>query len=196
MSAYIYPGIVKFKDGKGHEFGMHAILLPQQEEDIRKLIEEMAPEFEYDDTEIRSEIETLDGSAVKSVNGNTPDAAGNVVVETGGGAVDDVQVNGTSILQDGVANIPWTSKTGYGVVKIDPYATIKVVDGTISVPIISEDEMKTRKSNVFVDGQRFPKMLKYSIGDGKIITSDPLTAAEQENARDWLGIYPADEGGY
>lgn len=38
--------------------------------------------------------------------------------ETGGGNVDDVQINGTSILDDGVANIPVMSANDLGVAKI------------------------------------------------------------------------------
>ena len=37
------------------------------------------------------------------------------------GAVGDVQIDGTSVVTDGVANIPVASNTDYGVVKVQPY---------------------------------------------------------------------------
>jgi hypothetical protein len=43
----------------------------------------------------------------------------------GGGGVSDVQVNGTSIVTDGVANIPRMSSSAYGVTKVPTFAQIK-----------------------------------------------------------------------
>ena len=37
------------------------------------------------------------------------------------GAIGDVQVNGTSVISNGVANVPVASNTDYGVVKVQPY---------------------------------------------------------------------------
>ena len=49
----------------------------------------------------------------------TYSAAAKAAIQTMLGVPGDVQVNGTSIVSDGVANIPWASSSSYGVVKIN-----------------------------------------------------------------------------
>lgn len=51
---------------------------------------------------------------------------------TGGGNVDDVKVNGTSVVTDKVANIPVSSSSTLGVVKVDGTTITAAEDGTIT----------------------------------------------------------------
>ena len=57
--------------------------------------------------------------------------------------VQDVQVNGTSVLNNGVANIPVTSTSNLGVVKINTSAGIQATsDGTLSINRATDDQIK------------------------------------------------------
>ena len=74
---------------------------------------------------LKSAIEDLEAgslSALGATNGQVPTADGDGSWEwatpSGGGSVTDVQVNGTSVLQDGVANVPIMSSNSAGVAKI------------------------------------------------------------------------------
>lgn len=50
----------------------------------------------------------------------------------GGGAVQDVQVNGVSVLQDGVANVPVASENNFGVVKTNASRGIQIFDSMLN----------------------------------------------------------------
>jgi hypothetical protein len=50
--------------------------------------------------------------------------------EDGAGAVQDVQVNGVSVLQDGVANVPVAGSADAGVVKVSSNRGIQILTGT------------------------------------------------------------------
>lgn len=57
--------------------------------------------------------------------------------------VDDVQINGTSILSDGVANVPVGSASNFGVFKISPsYGTQTDASGIIKIEMASLAEIK------------------------------------------------------
>lgn len=67
----------------------------------------------YDDTEVRNLINgrqatLISGTNIKTVNNQSLLGAGNITIE-GGGNVDDVKVNGTSVVTDKVANIDLTN---------------------------------------------------------------------------------------
>ena len=56
-----------------------------------------------------------------------------------GGAVDDVQINGTSILSNGVANIPKASSTELGAVRIASWTGVKIeTDGSLNMRAADE----------------------------------------------------------
>ena len=56
--------------------------------------------------------------------------------------VDDVQINGASILQDGVANIPIADGNTAGAVKIYPYFGIGIFDGKLVLNAAQIEEIK------------------------------------------------------
>ena len=63
------------------------------------------------DTDLANSISELSSNTVKTVNHIAPDAEGNVNVEGGGsGLVDDVKVNGVSVVADKVANVAVPTK--------------------------------------------------------------------------------------
>ena len=84
-------------------------------------------EVESNVSEIRSAIEDLEAgslSAIGATAGQVPtaDGAGSWEWATpsgGGGDVTDVKVNGVSVLNDGVANVPIGSRNALGVVKVE-----------------------------------------------------------------------------
>ena len=61
----------------------------------------------------------------------------------GGGAVDDVQVNGVSVVTDGVANVPLASSSVAGVVRPDNDYGTQIVDARIAVVKAADDQTKT-----------------------------------------------------
>ncbi len=58
------------------------------------------------------------------------------------GAIEDVQINGTSILEDGVANIPVASSAGYGVCKVNAGYGIGFRDNILAVQAATTAEVK------------------------------------------------------
>lgn len=73
------------------------------------------------------------------------------LASSGGGAVEDVQINGTSIVQDGVANVPVANSNMLGVIKVNSSYGIALDNGgTIYINNASESDLKagtnTKKS--------------------------------------------------
>lgn len=61
----------------------------------------------------------------------------------------DVQVNGTSVVQDGVANVPMITSTSPGVAKVDQYSAYGIdvrPDGTLQVVTASDAQIKSGTS--------------------------------------------------
>ena len=56
--------------------------------------------------------------------------------------VDDVQINGTSILSDGVANIPIGSNSAYGVVRVGGAYGTSILDGNVSLVKAEDAQVK------------------------------------------------------
>lgn len=88
------------------------------------------PANDAEQSSLKSALESLDGKAVKSVNNTLPDENGNVNI-SGGGAVNDVQVNGTSVLVDGVAIIPLAAEGagiagGNGMMRLRPSCGLEI----------------------------------------------------------------------
>ena len=68
----------------------------------------------------------------------------------GGGAVDDVQVNGVSVVQDGVANFTYASVDNFGVTKISPGKGLyKTSDNGLGVYPATPAQVKVGTDNVF-----------------------------------------------
>lgn len=65
----------------------------------------------------------------------------------GGGAVDDVQIDGTSIVDgNGVANVPAATNGSYGVVKPTATYGVSIVNGSLGLTLASDTEIKSGAS--------------------------------------------------
>ena len=72
----------------------------------------------------------------------TDDGEANVTLEdAGSGAVDDVQINGTSILSDGVANIPLATANDAGVAKAGGYGVYNY-NGSLRIELPTDAQLK------------------------------------------------------
>jgi len=66
--------------------------------------------------------------------------------EAGGGTVTDVQVNGVSVLQDGVASIPIASTTGPGVAKVSLNNGTQIINGVFTTASANSGHIKAGNS--------------------------------------------------
>ena len=62
--------------------------------------------------------------------------------QSGGGAVDDVQINGTSIVNQGTANIPLATSSAPGVAKVNSNYGVQISNGSLLTSIASGNEIK------------------------------------------------------
>ena len=124
---------------------------------------------------------------ILKVRSTNPD--GSFVVEwadDGGGTVQDVQINGATIVQDGVANIPIASRSYHGVIR--PWRNISLsgsYPGSIYIPEATKQNMTEREYYAVVQTHQWDEMLKYAMCDGK---GPAWTAVEQAAARARMGI--------
>ena len=65
----------------------------------------------------------------------------------GGGDVNDVRVNNTSVLVDGIANVPAASANTYGVVKTGEFYGTKIVSGKLTINAASPGDIKEGETN-------------------------------------------------
>ena len=117
----------------------------------------------------------------------TPDIKTVKELSSGGtGGISDVQVNGTSVVDDGVANIPKASASQLGVVATDSWnGTTVDSSGHIGLFASQQTHLDNRTSNTAIT----PKNLDYAVTavltDGK---APALTDAQKAAAQSWLGI--------
>lgn len=111
-----------------------------------------------------------------------------VRAHSGGGSATDVQINGTSITQDGVANIPVASTSQLGAVKMG--------GANNGIGLGSADQLyvvKASDAEITARGNNYkpivPNNLNYAVTavltDGK---APALTDAQKAQAQSWLGI--------
>lgn len=143
----------------------------------------------YDDTAVRGLIDGLDAGKADADHVHTweeieekPD----IPVAT------DVRINGTSIVEDGVANIPVASGGGVkGVVSgASTYGTVTTGDGYVKVQKASDEQIKARNSHyVPIVPVNLNTAVKSALTDAKRIgvNGDGLTSAEMDNACAVLG---------
>ena len=155
----------------------------------------------YDDTELKSEIATKITAPenpevgkvfkIKSVNDD-----GTFIGEWAddGGSNLDVQINGESIVRDGVAEIPIAAKTKKaGLVTIDEYATsggiarANVSTGLIRIQPASKSNIDARNNShcPIVPDSSLDYAVKAAMCDGK---GAAWTEEEQAAARERMGI--------
>ena len=112
----------------------------------------------------------------------------------------DVQINGASIVDEtGIAEIPYTSSSGYGLVRVGTAANGEMSVGNtngrsiLRYPVISTNGLKNRKSQGtqyggVVDGSNFDLAVKTAMTDG---VGTAWTDAEQKAARARMGAVSA-----
>ena len=128
------------------------------------------------------EVTALDGANTISTDADQVTVTWREAVRA---EVKDVQVNGTSILAKGVANVPVASKTAPGVVGVDNYS-IGVTDANrLFLYGARKGDVNTRASNIAIDPIGLDYAVKAAMCDGK---GAAWTAAEQAAARDRMGL--------
>ena len=128
---------------------------------------------------------------IKSVNED-----GTFVCEwADGGSNLDVRINGESIVQDGVAEIPISSHDTLGLVYTDNsaggYTTgLMNQQGRLKVNTASIDDVNKRRLRKEIDCSNFDYAVKAAMCDGK---GAAWTAEEQATARERMGIISEDD---
>jgi len=104
----------------------------------------------------------------------------------GTGNVDDVQINGTSIVEDGVANVPYATKKVAGVSKVDSEYGLRNVNGLLSIAGASDYAIRYA-----IDGYRpiTPPSQHKSVFYGLAKASGDTTQSQSSNA---VGTYTED----
>ena len=98
--------------------------------------------------------------------------------------VTDVQVNGTSILNDGIANIPIASNNRLGVVFPAGFGVMVTASGALAINKAT-DALINAKANNFQPV--VPSNLDYAVKVGVTTNKNNLTDDEKTNACNWLG---------
>lgn len=146
-------------------------------------------------TQLNSKANTSDiGNATITFKANgatisgqsfTTNAKTDVEIDLGNtGLVDDVQVNGTTIVTDKIANIPVASTTGLGVCKVSPNQGVSAYSaGDLVIISASEQEItaKTQSYKPIV-----PNKLDIAIREGLGNNSLTWTDAYKSNARNTI----------
>lgn len=116
---------------------------------------------------------------------------------SGGGAVDDVQVNGTSVVADGVAKIPLAKMDSTGVVKFDAFMPFTFNAGALRLANADENELTNPRygysTNRAITASNYGLAVKLAMCDGK---GAAWTAEEQAAARERIGIYKVTQAEY
>lgn len=99
----------------------------------------------------------VSGTNIKTINGQTLLGSGNITIS--GGTTIDVQINGTSIVENNIANILTNSPYD----SINPLATMDDVPEAISDLINDTDFASTNNMNTFTQTQTFDKIIASSI---------------------------------
>ena len=114
-----------------------------------------------------------------------------------GGAVDDVQVNGTSVVADGVAKIPLAKMDSTGVVKFDAFMPFTFNAGALRLANADENELTNPRygysTNRAITASNYRLAVKLAMCDGK---GAAWTAEEQAAARERIGIYKVTQAEY
>ena len=108
---------------------------------------------------------------------------------SGGGAVDDVQVNETSVVADGVAKIPLAKMGSTGVVKFDAFMPFVFNDGALRLANADENELTNPRygfsTNRVITASNYRLAVKLAMCDGK---GEAWSVEEQAAARERIGL--------
>lgn len=104
--------------------------------------------------------------------------------------ISDVQANGTSIVSNGVANIPVASSTTYGLVKpVNANGIYANSSGTLNLYKVSDETLKSKKTTCAVLVNQIDLAVKTGITTNTIT----LTDEEKANAKEWLGFATSED---
>ena len=111
--------------------------------------------------------------------------AENIQAALGYAPVKDVQVAGTSVMTDGVANVPIANKGGLGVSSVDEYS-IGITDaGALFLYNSRKGDINARSANLAVTPYNLDYAVKAAMCDGK---GAAWTDAEQKAAQERMGL--------
>ena len=143
------------------------------------------------DAEIKQAQAVVDDIRQKLENGefNGSDAtvtAENIQTALGYTPVKDVQVAGSSVLVDGVANAPIASGTNYGVVKVYDWGGTRIDENKrLCVFQSGKHHITNRESRTVIVPENLDYAVKAAMCDGK---GAAWTDAEQKAARERMGL--------
>ena len=109
--------------------------------------------------------------------------AENIEAALGYAPVKDVQVAGTSVLANGVANVPVASKSNAGAIKIGN--GLGIVNGAAYISDAYEGAINLRRGNIAITPAVMDYSVKAAMCDGK---GAAWTDAEQKAARERMGV--------
>jgi len=123
---------------------------------------------------------------VQSVNNQTPDSSGNVTLSF---PVTDVQINSTSILSGGVANIPKASTSDLGVSKINTVYGISITtNGELRTSAATDAEIESKSNTAKpLVPSTINKVIMEGLGSNSLTWSDAYKAS----ARNTIGAQEA-----
>lgn len=128
---------------------------------------------------------TQDDLATVATSGNYEDLTNKPTIPTMPDIpVTDVQVNGASILNDGVANIPIAGNSRLGVVFPAGFGVMVTASGALAI-IKATDALINAKTNNYQPV--VPSNLDYAVKVGVTTNTNTLTDTEKQNACNWLG---------
>lgn len=111
--------------------------------------------------------------------------AENIQSALGYAPVKDVQVAGTSVMTDGVANVPIANKGGLGVSSVDDYSIGTTDAGVLFLYNSRNGDIDARSANIAVTPYNLDYAVKAAMCDGK---GAAWTAGERTAARERMGI--------
>lgn len=116
--------------------------------------------------------------------------AQNIEAALGYAPVKDVKVAGTSVMTDGVANVPIANKGGLGVSSVDDYSMGTTDAGVLFLYSSRNGDIDARSANIAVTPYNLDYAVKAAMCDGK---GAAWTADEQKAARERMGVDKAYE---
>ncbi len=111
--------------------------------------------------------------------------AENIKAALGYAPIKDVQVAGSSVLADGVANVPIANKGCLGVSSVDNYSIGTTNAGALFLYNSRKGDIDTRSTNIAVTPYNLDYAVKSAMCDGK---GAAWTSAEQKAARERIGV--------
>lgn len=105
-----------------------------------------------------------------------------------GSEINDVQINGASIVKDGVADIPKATKDVAGVVKVETNTNRPVYidsDGLLQIARVAGSDLDNRNQQKLISGAMYDHAVRKAMCDGK---GQAWTTEEKASARERMGI--------